>query len=587
MYYNPLIWGDNRDKEVIFLAKLMPQKLVQIKEKMLYGSDGLVAVLDQNNQVMISSDALEEKDLELIQSSEGGGSSIIGKGKAITAVTSSVISWRYVYILPYRVLFTDVSRMRIITVIAIFLSVVISVVIMLWVLRQQYSPINKLINMFGKEETDLHKRGNEFLYLEDKLTETLKTQAEAEKVIDSQSRTMHNNYLRRFLRGKVEDDASVTKILQAMNCETAGRKYVVMLFYVRDYTALFADDKTIGDEQRIDLVNFIIDNIAGELIRNFYQCFLLESEDMMAALISVDEKEKNSDIEAKLISQGKEFLNVIDENFHISCCISISLATNSCFDIPEAYRQAMDAIEYAIITNEKRIVSYAELVDGSNESYHFTYEQKQEFIRAMKIADAEAAMKIVDEVLQENVGLGKGNIQGIVVDFVAVILRGINDIYKESSGMISQKDIYPVQKLLFCNDIVELRKNTKAFLEEICNRTLLLFGEDNLVGQIKNYVKENYADANLNVASIGERFSKTPHYISKLFKDDQGIALLEYINRERVESSKKFLENTRKTLAEITEEVGFTNVVTFIRVFKKFEGITPGKYREAYTPVKP
>ena len=152
--------------------------------------------------------------------------------------------------------------------------------------------------------------------------------------------------------------------------------------------------------------------------------------------------------------------------------------------------------------------------------------------------------------------------------------------------MISQKDIYQVQKLLFCNDVVELRKNVKGFLDIICDRTSSLFGEDNLVGQIKSYVKENYADSNLNVASIGERFSKTPHYISKLFKDDQGIALLEYINRERIENSKQLLESTKKTLAEITEEVGFTNVVTFIRVFKKFEGITPGKYREAYTPSK-
>lgn len=585
LYYNPLIWGDNRDQDVIFLAKIVPQKLMQIKESLFYGSEGLVVVLNQENQIMTASGEVAEADLELIRNAGGGAVSVIGNGKAVTAVASSVVGWRYAYILPDWVLFTDVSRMRAMTVIAIILSILISAVIMLWVLRQQYSPINKLINMFGKE-TEPRERGNEFLYLEDKLTETLKTQAVAEKAIDSQSRIMHNNYLRRFLRGRVEDDASVKKILQAMNCDTSGRKYAVMLFYVRDYTALFADDKTIGDEQRIDLVNFIIENIASELIEGSYQCFMVESEDMMAALVSADEKEKNAEIENRLIAHGNDFLSAIDENFNISCCISISLVTNSCFDIPEAYRQAVDAMEYAIITNENRIVRYEEIVDGSNETYHFTYEQKQEFIRAMKTADADAAVGIVDEVLRENASLGKNNMQGIVVDFVAVILRGINDIYKESSGMISQKDIYQVQKLLFCNDVVELRKNVKGFLEVICDRTSSLFGEDNLVGQIKSYVKENYADSNLNVASIGERFSKTPHYISKLFKDDQGIALLEYINRERIENSKQLLESTKKTLAEITEEVGFTNVVTFIRVFKKFEGITPGKYREAYTPSK-
>ena len=55
--------------------------------------------------------------------------------------------------------------------------------------------------------------------------------------------------------------------------------------------------------------------------------------------------------------------------------------------------------------------------------------------------------------------------------------------------------------------------------------------------------------------------------------------MLEYINHIRVEKAKELLNSTKDTLDVISKKVGFTNVVTFMRVFKKHTGITPGKFR--------
>ena len=580
MYYNPLIWQDSKDQDVVFLAKFDQNILKSGMERMLYGQEGNIVILNQNNEVMMSSSDVPGETLDMLSKMGSGIGSVQQNDQVITVSPSSVVSWRYAYILPDRVLLTDVSNMRFMTIFAIILSLLVSAVIILFVIKKQYTPINKLINMFGKE--DYVGRTNEFSFLEDKLTETLQSKAVAEKALDKQNRQVRINYLRRFMKGRVEDDMSVNNILESMNCETVGKKYAVMQFYVRDYTALFQEDETLRDEQRIDLVNFIIENIGTELIEEHYKCYMFECDDMMVALILADEKVTNAEIEETLINCANTFLDALRSNFNVDCCVSVSRIKNACFDIPDAYQEATDAIEYAVITNDSPVVRYDEISEGVNDSYHFTYEQKQEFIRSMKIADIKAGMSIVDDVLKENAGLGKNNIQGIVVDFVAVIMRGVNDIYKESGGMISQKDIYQIQKLLFCNDIMELRDNVESFLKVVCDRASSLYGEDNLVSQIKVYVEENYTNSNLNVASLGEHFSKTPHYISKLFKDDQGIALLEYINSERVEAAKRLLVSSKKTLADIAEEIGFTNVVTFIRVFKKFEGVTPGKYRETY-----
>ena len=71
-----------------------------------------------------------------------------------------------------------------------------------------------------------------------------------------------------------------------------------------------------------------------------------------------------------------------------------------------------------------------------------------------------------------------------------------------------------------------------------------------------------------------------PRYISKVFKDDTGEGLLDCINRIRIQEAKKIMQNKELVLEDIAGQVGFTNVNSFIRVFKKYEEMTPGKYRE-------
>lgn len=89
-------------------------------------------------------------------------------------------------------------------------------------------------------------------------------------------------------------------------------------------------------------------------------------------------------------------------------------------------------------------------------------------------------------------------------------------------------------------------------------------------------------DEELNVSTIADRFDLHPNYLSRLFKQQVGIGLLDYINMVRIEEAKKLLKSEYGNLETIARKVGYTNVKTFTRVFTKTEGITPGKYREKF-----
>ena len=66
----------------------------------------------------------------------------------------------------------------------------------------------------------------------------------------------------------------------------------------------------------------------------------------------------------------------------------------------------------------------------------------------------------------------------------------------------------------------------------------------------------------------------------KIVKQETGKSLLDLINNARIEKAKVLLRETSMYIKEIAEDVGYNNVQSLTRFFKKYEGITPGEFRE-------
>lgn len=69
----------------------------------------------------------------------------------------------------------------------------------------------------------------------------------------------------------------------------------------------------------------------------------------------------------------------------------------------------------------------------------------------------------------------------------------------------------------------------------------------------------------------------------KIFKQVVGETFHNVLNRQRIEASLGFLRETAMSVAEIAQEVGFSDAKTYCRVFKAQTGITPGTYRKNAT----
>lgn len=96
--------------------------------------------------------------------------------------------------------------------------------------------------------------------------------------------------------------------------------------------------------------------------------------------------------------------------------------------------------------------------------------------------------------------------------------------------------------------------------------------------QIVSYIQENY-HKRLSTASLAEHFHLSAAYCGRLFKEEQGLSIIQYIHKVRIEQAKRLLTETDYKLESIALQVGYPEVSSFYSQFKRLVDMTPEQYR--------
>ncbi|MEO5976925.1 MAG: helix-turn-helix domain-containing protein [Chryseolinea sp.] len=105
--------------------------------------------------------------------------------------------------------------------------------------------------------------------------------------------------------------------------------------------------------------------------------------------------------------------------------------------------------------------------------------------------------------------------------------------------------------------------------------------EDDLMKKVQEKIERNY-HGKLTVEQLADEFNVTRRTFERRFKKATRHTVAEYIQRVKVEAAKKQLEIGRKSIHEVMQHVGYTDIQTFRAVFKRIAGMTLVKYRNKY-----
>lgn len=97
----------------------------------------------------------------------------------------------------------------------------------------------------------------------------------------------------------------------------------------------------------------------------------------------------------------------------------------------------------------------------------------------------------------------------------------------------------------------------------------------------QQWMEKNYSKK-LSIDIIAEKAGLSPRHFIRRFKKATGESPLSYLQLLRIESAKHRLENTQDTINEITWSVGYEDINSFRRLFKKHTDMSPKEYRNKF-----
>ncbi len=104
------------------------------------------------------------------------------------------------------------------------------------------------------------------------------------------------------------------------------------------------------------------------------------------------------------------------------------------------------------------------------------------------------------------------------------------------------------------------------------------YGE--LIDKVKLHIRQHYDDDQLSLFEISRQIGVSSSHLSKIFSQETGQTMTEYLTLTRISKAKELLKTTRSKTFEIAYQVGYNDQHYFSNLFKKVTGLTPTEYRK-------
>lgn len=276
------------------------------------------------------------------------------------------------------------------------------------------------------------------------------------------------------------------------------------------------------------------------------------------------------------------------------CASAFSSVVQGVGSIPTAWAQAKTALEYRFVVGGAYPFAWDQLkVDRSSPFSLYDGEREGRLLTVIKAGEGEAAVGLLNQMLDENARLGTMlsplAIQCLVWDVVATMMKALAEV---SEGDESFTTLFlPVPALAQSNQWDRVRAGLVALVTESCTHArqqnsqhlsqLKSTANRQFVQRVCDYLQQQFRDPSLDLTKIADAHGLTPAYLSRLFRENAEEGIFDFLHRVRIENAKSLLRSGLANLHEVGLASGFVDVKTFIRNFRRFTGITPGKYRES------
>lgn len=540
--------------------------IVGVLEETTWSGDGLACVLNQTGDVLLTfgNEALATPELVAGLPTDVGEHDLMLAGKRYvyfnTGMNNSGL--RYLYIAPYASIYGQANLVQLLAVVALLAGLVLSLMLTRMLVRRNYIPVSHILQSLNTRG----QGGNEYDRIISSIERDKLERSDLSARLEDNHRMLGGEMLDRFLAGRMVYNATTFRRLSSYGIEMDSEAYCVL--------CLQAD--AASDEDEFAVQDALAALFCAQMAQAMPNVRVYQSARRIPLIFVLG-------MDASLAGTLAEGLQACQTSLcaqlQVQLDMSLSAISGEAAQLPDLYRQADIALEYAQMQADSRMVVYPEQTAGS--VYYYQVDDELMLIEAVRqgrVEDIAAILRgIADRyAAQPNAAMA----QCLRFDLIATCYR----VFAYADNLVPREtwwdDDLP-RRLNQGATVLELASRVKSVLSRIATA---MQGERSerkigLSDRVCEYVDQHWRDDALSVATIAAHFGMHTSYVSRMFKEENGMGLLEYINRLRVERSLPMLRQGL-SMVEIARGTGFSSDASYIRVFKQYMGTTPGKYRE-------
>mgnify|MGYP000992420931 CR=1 FL=1 len=540
-------------------------------------------VVDQNGRIMF--DGLNWSDITGIDASEFVNN-VLGSNEDHGYYTFFVDEQEYM--LTYRK--SGVSNLVVINLIKVgkifdkiflFRTLLISVSASILVLglimsyalsRRIYNPVLRTLEELKNYITlDPKYRKNEISLIHDAVNELLNKERETEKIMSVNKTKLMEAHVTGLIMGRTSEGDSEHPFLEEYNS--------CFLISIDKYKE-FSEKYTIKEQHYYKSVVLSVSNQIVNMYAKGYSAALDSHKIAVIVSLKKEQVEEFKEISKLICDRLFSEMSVVKE-------FSVSIAIGGLYrggeNIHVSYMEAEKALSYRLFYGNRCCI-YHEDIKLRKTPCSYLKDKDNHIINYLKSNSAEDIRGIINEFIDNLKGDDTVNYDSVIQEVMHLVSRTmehlttahitLNDVFEENNNVFLE--------VMEIETLGDMQKWLYSFYDRIISYQT--YHAENLnhkryIGRVIDIVEKNYMWGDLNLDWICQQLDLSYSHLRKIFKEEIGMNFVDYLNRIRIEHAKELLASTDLTIGEIAEKSGYNNDQCLTRFFKKYEGITPGKYR--------
>lgn len=516
---------------------------------------------------------------------EKDSGTIVNNGYFLSYVKSRFIPITYVFALSQDILAEHRQDIQVIAVITFIVCTVLGCALIYFLTLRNYNPIRQLFSLAKGENTGtvVSKLFDPYSEIKSILLDAADQKIAYMNLHKEQAGLDQKRNLVAALYDKKSTNEFIAYYASKVGINYENQSCCFIKLKCTDISSYF--EKA---EENKELAHYPIDlceTIVTQILSSNYNttCIRYGQELIFIVMLDIKKLEMfNKNIKENL-SQAQQFLR---ENYGIDTIIAVSDFHQGVEGLRQAFKEMNKTMEYIEITGNKVIARYNRMPTLNSNNKFSTVMLKEEsmmlgYVKSGNFSKAKSYFnEIIKHYFNDNVNstnVLKFRLYGLINN----ILGAMNYVSVPDAGKLIDK-VNEHSDLMDCKNVVEFQARLNTLfdeLEEFC-RDREEEAESSFKNDIVEIVHQNYMNPDLNVSMIADMMNKNLDYVSRTFKKLTGNGLLDYIHEVRINKAKDyFKENPELTVQQVSTIVGYLSCESFIRVFKRREGVTPGRFK--------